>query len=153
MRKCTLYLSALALLGAGAAQASDYKFAPNPSFNAEGGITVTAGAVSLPCNTVLTGTTENGARITSANFSGVSCAVLTPSGLPWPLHASDRHNATLKNVTVSATVLGLCGPGTIKFHLSSSGVITITGANLPGTLPCSVSGTLKTKPRLKIERK
>ncbi len=153
MRKSTVFVSALALLGAGVAQASDtdYKFDPNPAFTAEGSITVTAGAVSLPCNAVLSGTTLNGAKITSATFSGVSCAALTPTGLPWPMHAVARHGGAFKNVTVSATVLGVCGPGAINFQVNAAGVISIAGAGLPGVVPCSVSGTLRSRPRLSID--
>lgn len=152
MRTLVMFASAAALLAAATAQARDidYKFASNPAFTATGSITVTAGAVSLPCNAVLHGTTTNGARFTSATFSGLSCAALTASGLPWPTGALAPHGAVMKNVTVNATVLGVCGPGNIHYQVNEAGVISISGAGLPGIVPCSVSGSLTTKPKLMI---
>jgi hypothetical protein len=143
----------IAIVAADTAYASDYRFKDMGAFTAHGDVTVTAAAVSLPCTASLTGTTTGGARITGATFSGVSCLALTASHLPWRMHANASHGFTIKDVTVEATVLGICGPGKVKAQLNTAGVISFTGAGLPGLVPCSVSGTLKTTPKVMIVAK
>jgi DNA-binding transcriptional regulator YdaS (Cro superfamily) len=113
-------------------------------------MTVTAAAVSLPCTAVLTGTTANGPKITAATFSGVSCLALTPGNLPWKIKAKAQHSFEMDSVTVQALVLGVCGPGNIAVQLNTNGVMSISGAGLPGLVPCSVSGSMKTSPKLEI---
>jgi hypothetical protein len=129
-----------------------FHFLPkDTSFTAKGSLTVTAGAVSLPCTATLHGTTEGGAKITSASFSGLTCLALTASDLPWKMTPANDNNVNFKDMSVSATVLGICGPGNVRAHLSTNGVISISGAGLKhGLLPCSVSGTFRTNPKLSI---
>jgi hypothetical protein len=151
----TLITAALAGLTAlsFASSASAYHFIKpsNAPFNIVGSLTVTAGAVSLPCTTKMHATTVGrGATITSANFSGVSCAALSASNLPWHITVSGAHSIKLHNVSLSAVVLGVCGPGDIKAQLNAHGKIVIAGAGLPGLVPCSVSATLDTNPNLLI---
>lgn len=135
-----------------ASSAAAWHFEPvNTPFTAHGSFTVTAAAVSLPCTLHMQGTTVGGAKITSATFSGVSCAALTASGLPWAVTTHSVDGATIHGVTVSATVLGICGPGRLKATVSqSTGKFTITSGKLPGLVPCSVSSTFVTKPHLRI---
>ena len=153
--KMLISIAALGLASFGtSSQAGTLHFEPESSaFTADGGITVTAGAVSLPCTAHLTGNVgaTGAARITSAIFSGASCAALSAQNLPWGLGARRIDKLTIRQVTVSAVVLGICGPGTVKATLTTKGgLITISGANLPGVVPCSLSGTLQTRPHLKI---
>ncbi|MGI8840708.1 MAG: hypothetical protein ACR2F8_08025 [Caulobacteraceae bacterium] len=136
-----------------ASSASAYHFIHpvNRPFGITGSLTVTAAAVSLPCTANFNATTVGtGATITSASFSGVSCAALTASGLPWPVTIAGLHSIKIHNVAVSAVVLGVCGPGDVKAQLNATGKIVIAGAGLPGLVPCSVSATLDSKPNLKI---
>ena len=125
----------------------------NTLITATGGITVTAGAVSLPCTANLGVAVDvlGNARVNSATFSGLSCAALTASNLPWPMGALTTNKMNFKHVTVSAVTLGVCGPGKVKATITTKGGrITISGANLPGLVPCSLSGTLTTSPHLNI---
>lgn len=146
----------LATLGyASSACAGDVHFKPNPSFTATGAMTVTAGAVSVPCTAVLKGTTNgtgDDAKITSASFSGLTCAGLTASGLPWKMEPFNTGNFAFKRVTVTAVVLGICGPGHLHALLSPGGAVTISGAGLRGIVPCTVSATFRTKPALHIAK-
>ena len=128
-----------------------YHFEPtNTAFKAHGAFTVTAGAVSLPCTAHFQGTTVGGAQITSARFSGISCVALTASGLPWAITTHSADGATINGVAVSALILGVCGPGNVKATVSHTGKFTITGANLPGLVPCTVTSTFLTNPHLTI---
>jgi hypothetical protein len=79
--------------------------------------------------------------------------LLSASNLPWRMHANAQHGFVMNDVSVGALVLGLCGPGKIHLGLNTAGVVTISGAGLPGILPCSVSGTMTTKPVLTIVEK
>jgi hypothetical protein len=118
---------------------SDYKFKNIGPFTGKGSMTVTSIAVSVPCQVTLKGTTDGaGTTITAATFSGATCIAISPSGLPWSLHANAAHSMTIRDVTVRAVVLGICGAG-----LPSS----------LGATPCSVSGTLTTSPKLEIVAK
>jgi hypothetical protein len=151
--KKLISVAALGLLTLGfASPAAAYKFVPvNTAFRASGTITVSTAAVSIPCRANLLGTTVGGGKITSATFSGTTCAALTASGLPWSMTTGSQSGLRLHGVTVNALVLGICGPGTIGGTLSTFGRITFSGAGLPGTLgPCSVSATLHTEPELHI---
>ena len=153
--KMLISIAALGLASFGtASQAATFHFARESSaFTAVGGITVTAGAVSLPCTAHLAGNIgpTGLARITSATFSGLSCAALSGQNLPWGMEARQVNKFTIRSVTVSAVVLGICGPGTVKATLTTQGgLITISGANLPGLVPCSLSGTLQSRPHLRI---
>lgn len=134
--------------------AAAYSFHPrNTAFRARGTITVTVGAVSVPCKANLSGTTVGGGKITSARFSGLACAALQPAGLPWSMTTGSINGLRLHGVSVRAVVIGICGPGAIGGTLGNFGRITFSGAGLPGTLgPCSVSATLHTKPELHIVR-
>ncbi len=149
-----LSVGAIALGIANPAFASAYKFNNIGAFTAKGSMTVTSIAVSIPCQARLTGTSDaSGATITGATFTGATCLAVTPSGLPWTLRADGAHSLSIRNVTVQAAVLGICGPGGLKSQLTKSGKITISGANLPSSLgvtPCSVSATLMTSPQLEI---
>ena len=152
--KTTLAIAALSVISLCVANtataASDYKFKNIGAFTATGSITVTAAAVSLPCTTVLTGSTTSGTAITGASFSGLSCLLLVGSNLPWKMHAIAAHGFKMNGVEVSALVLGICGPGNIKAQLNEAGVIAISGAGLPGLVPCSVEGSMTTSPKLLI---
>jgi hypothetical protein len=153
--KTTLVIAALSLVSFGVANtatASDYKFKNSGAFTATGSLTVTAAAVSLPCTAVLTGSTGP-AKVTGAAFSGLSCLALSASNLPWKMHVNAAHTFTFEGVEVSALVLGVCGPGKVKSQLNEVGGILITGAGLPGLVPCSVSGNFTTSPRLGIIKK
>ncbi len=148
----TTVLAGLTTLGF-ASSASAYHFIKpsNAPFNINGSLTVTAGAVSLPCTASMHATTVGrGATIISASFSGVSCAALTASRLPWRITVSGAHSIKIHNVAVSAVVLGVCGPGDVKAQLNVHGKIVIAGAGLPGLVPCSVSATLDSNPNLII---
>jgi hypothetical protein len=154
--KTKLILAALSLISIGAAEtavAGDYRFKDIGAFTATGSLTVTAAAVSLPCTAVLTGTTTGGPQITGATFSGLSCFALTAGELPWKLHANAMHGFTVKGMEVSALVLGLCGPGKVKAQLNDAGVVAISGAGLPGLVPCSVSANFTTSPKVVIVEK
>jgi hypothetical protein len=145
----------LATLGyASSACAANFHFEANPSFTATGAMTVTAGVVSVPCTATLKGSTTKAgdAKITSASFSGLTCAGLTPSGLPWKMEPFNTRNFAFQRVTVTAVVLGICGPGHLHALLSPGGAITISGAGLPGLIPCTVSATFRTSPALHIVR-
>ena len=145
----TLGLASLGL----ATSASAESFRPvSTPFTATGSIVVSAAAVSLPCQASLSGmvAADGSAKITSASFSGLSCAALTGSHLPWKMVPTNPSIIKIHHVTVSATVLGICGPGNVKAVLDTGGVITISGASLPGLVPCSISGTLQTHPHLRI---
>jgi hypothetical protein len=142
-------LSLVALAASNTANAGDWRFKNMGAFTATGSITVTAAAVSLPCTAVLQGTTT-APKITSATFSGLSCLALTAGNLPWKMHANAQHGLTINDVSVQAVVLGVCGPGRINSQLNTAGVMQIAGAGLPGLVPCSVSGSLTTKPQLTI---
>lgn len=133
--------------------AAAFHFEPvSTPFTATGAIVVSAAAVSLPCQASLGGSVaaDGSAKITSASFSGLSCAALTASNLPWKMVPAQATKIKIHHVTVSALVLGICGPGNIKTTLSSGGVISIAGASLPGLVPCAISGTLQTLPHLRI---
>ena len=123
-----------------------FHFLPkDTSFTAKGSLTVTARR--LPCTATLHGTTEGGAKITSASFSGLTCLALTASDLPWKMTPANDNNVNFKDMSVSATVLGICGPGNVRAHLSTNGVISMSGAGLKhGLLPCSVSGDVQDEP-------
>jgi hypothetical protein len=100
----------------------------------------------------MSGTTNGGAAsITAAAFGGLSCLALTPGGLPWAVTIRNKHNIVIHGVSVSALVLGVCGPGNVPAIDSSKGKLTIAGAGLPGVVPCSVSGTFHTKPHLAVD--
>jgi hypothetical protein len=146
-------LGLVALSLASTASAGGYKFKNIGGFTATGSITVTAAVLSLPCTAVLTGTTSDGAKISGATFSGLSCLALTPGTLPWKIHPNAAHAFVINSVTVQALVLGVCGPGNVQAGLNKAGVMSISGAGLPGLVPCSVSGSLKTSPTLQIEAK
>jgi hypothetical protein len=154
--KTKLALAALSLVSlavANTAVASDYKFKDTGAFTATGSLTATALAVSLPCSATLTGTTSSGAQISAGTFSGLSCLLLTPGNMPWKMHANAMHGFTIKGMEVSALVLGVCGPGSVKAQLNNAGNLTITGAGLPGLVPCSIDANLKTQPKLVIKQK
>ncbi len=156
MNKSISTIAALALLTTAlATSASAFSFSPkNGNFAATGSITVTAGAVSLPCSATLMGKTKGDtATITSASFGGLSCAALSASNLPWSVTINNLHNIVFHGVSVNALVLGVCGPGNMPAIDSSRGKLTIAGAGLPGVIPCSVSGTFQTKPMLVVEKK
>jgi len=149
----TFAIAALSLIALGVANtavAGGYRFKDTGAFTAHGSITVTAAAVSLPCTTVLTGTTTHDPKITVATFSGLTCLALVSSNLPWNMSADAPHGFIVHGMEVSALVLGICGPGNVHTGLSKAGVIGITGAGLPGRVPCSVSGSLTTSPKLEI---
>ena len=146
-------LGLVSLAVANTAAASDYRFKDKGAFTATGSLTVTAAAVSLPCTAVMTGTTTGGPKITGATFSGLSCLALTAGNLPWKMHVNAPHGFTIKGMEVSALVLGVCGPGKVKSQLNEAGVIMITGAGLPGLVPCSVSGNFTTSPEVAIIKK
>jgi hypothetical protein len=154
--KTTLVLAALGVISLGLANTAQAKLVFDPAetaFKATGSITVSTVAVSLPCTAVLRGrTAKTTAKIAKAEFSGLSCIALTASGLPWDITIANNHNVVIHGVEVDALVLGLCGPGNVPAFLTSTGKLTITAANLTGSgvLPCSVSGTLHTKPAIKI---
>ena len=136
-----------------AASASAESFRPvSTPFTATGSIVVSAAAVSLPCQASLSGmvAADGSAKITSASFSGLSCAALTGSHLPWKMVPTNPSIIKIHHVTVSALVLGICGPGNVKAVLNTGGAITISGASLPGLVPCAISGTLRTNPHLRI---
>ena len=145
---------AIALGLASPAFASAYKFNDIGSFTANGSMTVTSIAISIPCKTKLTGVSDgSGATITGATFTGATCIAVSPSGLPWTLRADGPRSLTIRNVTVRAAILGICGPGGLKSQLAKTGKITVSGANLPSSLgatPCSVTATLNTSPQLQI---
>ena len=147
-------VSAVALGLASPVMASPYIFNNIGSFTARGSMTVTSIAISVPCQAKLTGTSgPNGAMITGATFSGATCIAVSPSGLPWPLRVDGIHSFSIKDVTVRAAILGICGPGGLKAQLTKTGKITVSGAGLPSSLgltPCSVSATLNTSPNLEI---
>jgi hypothetical protein len=147
-------IGAVALCAASPTLAAGYKFNNIGSFTAKGSMTVTSIAISVPCQATLTGTSgSDGATITAATFTGATCIAVSPSGLPWKLKADGPHSLTIKDVTVSALVLGICGPGGLKSQLNTNGKITVSGAGLPsslGLIPCSVSATLSTSPKLEI---
>ena len=132
----------------------NFKFKNTGDFTGTGSLTVTSVAVSIPCQVSLSGTTEGpGAKITSATFSGATCLAVSPSGLPWSIHPQTIHSMLIKDVTISAAVLGICGPGRLKAQITTQGKITISGSGLKsnlGVVPCSVSGTLQTRPHLEI---
>ncbi len=142
----------LATFGYASSASAAGHFKDKGPFTATGSLTVTAGAVSLPCTAVLKGTTTGTAKITSASFSGVSCLALSASGLPWKMNAFNPGNFSITHVTLSALVLGICGPGHLHAMLAPGGTFTIAGAGLPGLVPCSVSATFNTKPALHIVR-
>lgn len=150
--KAFISLAALAVASFGfVSPAAAYKFAPvNTAFSAHGAVTVTAGAVSLPCTAVLHGTTVGGGSITSASFSGVSCGALTATNLPWSMTTGSVSGLRIHGMAVNAVILGVCGPGSVGGSLSAFGRIAISSANLPGLIPCSVSATLHTTPHLRI---
>ena len=148
----TTLVAGLATFGfANSASAFHFTKPVNAPFAVTGSLTVTAAAVSLPCTVNANATTVGkGATITSVSFSGVSCLALTASNLPWAITIGSLHGIKIHNVAVSAVVLGVCGPGDVKAQLNANGKIVIAGAGLPGLVPCSVSATLTTNPRLVI---
>jgi hypothetical protein len=148
----TAIVAGLATFGI-ASSASAFRFTQpvEAPFAITGSFTVTAAAVSLPCTANLAATTVGrGATITGASFSGISCLALTASGLPWKITIGGPHSIKIHDVSVSALVLGVCGPGDVKAQLNTHGKIVIAGAGLPGLVPCSVSATLDTNPNLII---
>ena len=148
----TTVVAGLATFGfASSASAFHFIKPVDAPFRIVGTVTVTAGAVSLPCTAKFRATTVGrGATIKSASFSGISCAALTASNLPWPITIAAAHSIKIHNVAVSAATLGVCGPGDVKAQLNAHGKIVIAGAGLPGLVPCSVTGTLDTNPNLLI---
>jgi hypothetical protein len=147
-------IGAIAFGLADPAFASAYKFNNIGSFTAKGSMTVTSIAISIPCQAKLTGVSDgSGTTITGATFTGATCIAVSPSGLPWALRADGPHSLSIRDVTVRAAILGICGPGGLKSQLTKLGKITISGASLPSSLgvtPCSVSATLSTSPQLEI---
>jgi hypothetical protein len=147
-------VGSIALGLANPAFASAYKFKDTGAFTAKGSMTVTSIAISVPCQVQLSGTTSGSSpTITAATFSGLTCIAVTPSGLPWTLKADSAHSLSIQGVTITALVLGICGPGNLKGQLAKTGKITISGSGLKsslGVIPCSVNATLKTSPALTI---
>jgi hypothetical protein len=155
--KSFLSLIALGAVAFGVANpvfASDYKFKNIGSFTANGSMTVSSIAISVPCQATLDGATDGRrAEITAATFSGLTCIAVSPGGLPWGVRATSAHSLTISDVTVRAVVLGICGPGKVSAQLNKTGKITISGAGLPSSLgatPCSLDATLMTTPKLEI---
>ena len=146
---------AIGLMALGAASsASAWRFVSpvDAPFTISGGVTVSTTAVSLPCTASMSATTVGrGATITGATFSGGACGALSAAGLPWHVTVGGPHSIKIHGMSVSAVVLGICGPGDVRAQLNVHGKIVMSGANLPGSiLPCSVSGTLSTHPNLLI---
>ncbi len=144
----------LATLGF-ASSASAFHFLPKDStFVATGAFTISAGAVSIPCQARLHGTTfGRGAKITRASFSGATCLAVVPRNLPWALSVGGPHSVRFHDVTLKAAgIVGVCGPGDLRGQDTVHGKITITGDSLPGLpgVPCSVTATLVTSPNLRI---
>jgi hypothetical protein len=154
--KALSVIAAATLLSAGiasSASAMQRSYEPaNTPFTATGSITVTSPSGSLPCQTVLTGTTVGGGSITGATFSGSSCGSLKALALPWTMSSFGNSGTGINfaNVGFSAPAIGVCHPARVKGTLGIGGKLTFSGA---GVGVCSMSGTLVTSPAIRIAPK
>jgi hypothetical protein len=153
----TMTAAGLACLGfASQALAAPRLVPANTAFTASGTFTVSVALVSLSCPMHLSGMTHDpndSASISAAKFTGLGCLlVLEPGALPWGMKPTGATSANVIGMEVSATAIGICGPGNAAATTSgTSGQFTITNATLPGTiLPCAVSSTFQTHPHLRI---
>jgi len=140
---------------AGASSASSFSFHPtHADFTATGSLTVTSGAVTVPCSATLEGATQGDkASITSAAFSGAQCGGMTPDGLPWSVTIDNGHKIVFHGVSFTVPAAGICGPGNVHVIDNSRGKLTITKSKLKGEVSCSVSADFKTKPVLTVTGK
>jgi len=146
----------LVTLGFVSSACAGLEFTPkHHKFTASGSITVTAAAVSIPCTAALSGKTDGTtATITGATFSGLLCTVVSQANLPWKVTIANIRNVVFDGVEVNVVGIGICGPANMPVHSLALGEFTIAGANLNGPLiPCTISGTLPTKPLVKVMRK
>lgn len=147
--------AAMALFLAASASAYAVSVSPAGAISLTGATTLTKGIVSVSCTANFVGSvTSSGAiSITSAKFSGGSlCTGVTASQLPWTGAVTSSTGLSLNGVAVN-TLLGACGPSTVKASITQNATLRETTIGLTSQAlsgGCTVSGTLTTTPFLTI---
>ena len=132
------------------AYATSYEFRPlSTNFTGTGTTSATKNGVTLKCNATFQGNVNASGvgSITSGTFTGaLGCSSVGLQGLPWKAAAVSKTGAIIYKVTFTSPI-GNCGPGNLKTTLKN-GVVTFSNRSLPGG--CTVSGNVKTSPKLSI---
>lgn len=119
------------------------------NFTGTGKTTATKNGITLNCNASLKGNVDSQGvgHITSGSFSGnLGCSSVGLQNLPWKSTAVALSKIVIAGVEFTSPI-GNCGPGNLKVTLKA-GVVSFS--NLPLKGGCTVGGSLKTSPTLKI---
>jgi len=134
----------------GTTPAAAYHLNPeNTTFNGTGKTSATKSGITLACSADLQGSVDgNGVgSITGGSFSGeLGCSSVGLTGLPWTATATKATTAVIQNVSFSSPI-GDCGPSNLTVKIKK-GKISFKNAELAGG--CTISGKLKTKPKVSI---
>ena len=149
--KSALPFAAAALLSfGGAAQAAGFHLEPfNQAFTGTGQTSATKNGITLPCTAKFKGNVDaNGVgHVTSGTFTGqIGCESVTLGNLPWTATATAAKKAKILNVKFNSPI-GACGPGNLPVRLVNG---TISFTNVPLAGGCTVTGKIKTKPKVLI---
>jgi hypothetical protein len=156
--KAAIVLAAAAFAGIGiaATPAAAFHLAPSGDFTADGttSATVNGGALTLPCIAHFTGTVDDTGlgHVTGATFEDnggppTACGQIVLSGLPWKTIAKTATKVKILNAGFTGPLGISCGPSTIPVILKR-GVIHFSAVPMAGG--CTVSGHLKTSPKVRI---
>jgi|SRR5579862_1854546 len=150
MKTALAIIAGLAFGVAGVTPAFAWHLIPESSdFTGSGNTSATKSGITLKCTAKFTGDTDaNGiGYITGGSFTGeVGCSSVTLQNLPWKSEAVNKTTVDIQDVTFDSPI-GNCGPSTLSTKLRS-GTVSFTNAQLSGN--CTVSGKIKTSPKLSI---
>lgn len=133
-----------------ATPAAAYHLIPESTdFTGTGKTSATKSGITLSCKANLTGSIDaNGVgSVTGGSFSGdLGCSSVGLSGLPWKATAKKATTGTIFAVAFTSPI-GNCGPSDLPVKVKN-GVISFKNAPLAGG--CTISGKIKTKPKVSI---
>ena len=121
----------------------------NTNFTGTGTTSATKNGITLKCNAKFQGNVDGQGigHITSGSFTGeLGCTSVGLQNLPWKSTATSMSKVLISGAEFTSPI-GNCGPGNLSVTLRS-GVVSFS--NLPLKGGCTVSGSLKTSPTLKI---
>ncbi len=138
---------------AGSALAVPHLVPEKTNFTADGTSTLMKSGATVICNSHYVGHTSatGTAVVTAATYSPTAvnpnpaCAVISATGLPWPVKATSLTAGKFARVSVSSP-LGTCGPGTVVVAISSGGVVSYNTTLNPGA--CGINGSAQTTPAI-----
>jgi hypothetical protein len=151
--KTAIALTAAGLMSLGivaATPAAAYHLIPEgTTFKGTGKTSATKSGITLACKANLQGSidAEGVGSVTGGSFTGdLGCTSVGLTGLPWKSTASKATKGVIAGVTFTSPI-GNCGPSDLPVTIKN-GTISFKNAPLAGS--CTISGKIKTKPKVSI---